>query len=128
MRTSTILSTLGAAAVAVAQRPNGTTICDYYSNALFNSTNGTTEYALLTALVNTAVIGNYSAGAKVAVTGILNKGTYNGTDVNLLPYFDGMLASSNRGGSAGVSVNFLDGGGADPLKMNMPANGTSSNQ
>lgn len=53
---------------------------------------------------------------------------YNGTAVNLLPYFNGELASSNRGGDSGVSVNFLDGGGADPIKQNMPANNTSSNQ
>lgn len=53
---------------------------------------------------------------------------YNGTEVNLLPYFNGELASSNRGGSEGVSVNFLDGGGATPIKMNMPANDTTSNQ
>lgn len=49
-------------------------------------------------------------------------------DVNLLPYFDGSLASSNRGGSSGVAVNNLDGGGAEPLKMNKPANSQTSNQ
>ena len=64
----------------------------------------------------------------VTVPGILAKGTVNGTEVNLLPYFDGGLASSNRGGSSGVAVNFLDDGGAAPLMMNMPANGTTSNQ
>lgn len=53
---------------------------------------------------------------------------YNGTEVNLAPYFTGALASSNRGGSSGVSINFLDDGGAAPLLMNKPANGTSSNQ
>lgn len=64
----------------------------------------------------------------IAVPGILAAGMYNGTEVNLLPYFNGQLASSNRGGSSGVSINFLDGGGAAPIKMNMPANDTSSNQ
>jgi hypothetical protein len=63
-----------------------------------------------------------------AVPGILAKGEYMGTEVNLLPYFNGGLASSNRGGSSGVSINFLDDGGAVPLTMNMPSNGTSSNQ
>ena len=48
--------------------------------------------------------------------------------MNLLPYFNGMLASSNRGGSAGVSVNFLDDGGAAPLMKNMPAANSTSNQ
>lgn len=64
----------------------------------------------------------------VKVPGILAPGMMNGTEVNLLPYFDGGLASSNRGGSSGVAVNFLDDGGAAPLMMNMPANGTTSNQ
>lgn len=63
----------------------------------------------------------------IKVPGILAPGMYNGTEVNLLPYFDGTLASTNRGGSA-VAVNFLDGGGAAPLMMNKPANSESSNQ
>ncbi len=64
----------------------------------------------------------------ITVPGILTAGTYNGTAVDLLPYFSGGLASTNTGGSAGRSINFLDGGGAAPLKLNMPANDTSSNQ
>ena len=52
----------------------------------------------------------------------------NGTAVNLAPYFTGDLASTNRGGEAGVSVNFLDGGGAAPLQQNMPAEDDQSNQ
>lgn len=60
--------------------------------------------------------------------GILAPGKYNDTDVNLLPYFDGTLASSNRGGEEGVSVNFLDGGGAEPLKQNKPSNDESATQ
>jgi hypothetical protein len=53
---------------------------------------------------------------------------FNGTAVNLLPYFNGGFASTNSGGHTGVSQNFLDDGGAAPLMMNMPAHGTSSNQ
>lgn len=64
----------------------------------------------------------------VAVPGILAKGTFNGSEVNLLPFFDGTLNSTNRGGPSGVSVNFLDGGGAEPLKNNKPANDDKSNQ
>jgi hypothetical protein len=63
----------------------------------------------------------------VKVPGILAAGMYNGTMVNLLPYFDGTLESSNRGGKA-KSVNFLDGGGAAPLMKNMAANDMASNQ
>ena len=83
----------------------------------------------MTLLVNTAVIGNYTTPNKLAVPGILAQGAkYNNTPVNLLPYFDGALASSNRGGREGVAMNFLDGGGAAPLKENKPSNMTTGNQ
>lgn len=114
---------------ALAQRPSNVSICDYYSTQLLNASNATTQHTLLTLLVNTAVIGNYTTPNKLAVPGILAQGAkYNGTAVNLLPYFDGGLESSNRGGKHGVAVNFLDDGGVAPLKENKPANGTSSNQ
>lgn len=101
---------------------------DYYTTALLNVSNATTQYTLLTLLVNTAVIGNYTMPNKNAVPGILNpNGTYNGTAVNLVPYFSGALNSTNRNG-APTSVNFLDGGGAKPLMSNMPANGNTTNQ
>lgn len=84
---------------------------------------------LLTLVVNTAVIGNYTQpNVGIAVPGILAKGMYNGTEVDLLPYFSGGLLSTNNGGSKGVSMNFLDDGGAVPLMMNKPANGTTSAQ
>ncbi|GAB7355770.1 hypothetical protein MBLNU459_g6455t1 [Dothideomycetes sp. NU459] len=129
MRTSTILAGLAATVPAFAQRPANTTICSYYTTALLKENTGANQQTLLTLLVNTAVIGNYTKpNVGVSVAGILAKGTYNGTEVNLLPYFDGGFASSNRGGSSGVAVNFLDDGGAAPLMMNMPSNGNSSNQ
>jgi hypothetical protein len=56
-------------------------------------------------------------------------GDYNGTKVDLLPFFSCGLASTNDGvNSAGVVQNFLDDGGAAPLMANIAANGTSSNQ
>lgn len=103
-------------------------ICDKYTTALLKDNNSTNQYTLLTLLVNTVVIGNYTKPNMNAVPGILAPGEFMGEKVNLLPYFNGELASSNRGGSSGVSVNFLDDGGAAPLMMNMPANGTNSNQ
>jgi hypothetical protein len=120
------LAFLGA---ALGQRPADTSICDYYTTALLKENNGTTQLALLILIVNTAVIGNYSGvNVGIKVPGILTPGTYNGTQVDLLPFFSGGLASTNNGGSAGVVQNFLDDGGAAPLMMDMPANGTSSNQ
>ncbi|KAI9894480.1 MAG: hypothetical protein M1814_003238 [Vezdaea aestivalis] len=120
-----------AAVVGAASAQNASSLCDKYTLAVLNTSTAATQGALLTVLVNTAVIGNYSKYGKagVRVPGILANGTtMNGTKVNLLPYFNGGLASSNRGGSAGVAVNFLDDGGAVPLMMDKPANGTSSNQ
>ncbi|KAI9148053.1 hypothetical protein HJFPF1_11874 [Paramyrothecium foliicola] len=114
---------------AVAQRPTDTSICDYYTTALLKENTAENQATLLTLIVNTVVIGNYTEpNVGVKVPGILAPGNVNGTDVNLLPYFNGELASTNRGGKKGVSVNFLDGGGAEPLKKNMPANDKKSSQ
>lgn len=119
---------LAIAGTAIAQRPEKTPICDYYTTALLKENNATNQLTLVTLLVNTAVIGNYTKpNVGIKVDGILAPGKYNDTDVNLVPYFNGGLASSNRGDKA-VAVNFLDDGGAAPLMMNMPANGTDSNQ
>ena len=109
-----ILAAIGA---AVAQRPEGTSICDYYTTALLKENNATTQYTLLTLLVNTAVIGNYTKpNVGIKVDGILAPGEFNVG-----------LASTDRDDKA-VAVNFLDDGGAVPLTLNKPANGTESNQ
>lgn len=134
MQYSSLVAALALAGSAFAQSSN-MSICDKYTTALLKNNTAANQLTLLTLLVNTAVIGNYTKPTipgitfpNVKVAGILANGTVNGTQVNLLPYFNGGLASSNRGGSAGVAVNFLDDGGAAPLMNNMPANGTSSNQ
>lgn len=113
---------LSSAPVYSQSRPSNVSICDYYTSALFGNTNSSNEYTLLTVLVNTAVIGNYSESKTgQSVPGILAQGTVNGNTVNLLPYFTGANATTNVGasGSYNVSgsnskagkVNFLDGGG-----------------
>lgn len=120
---------LSVAAGALAQRPSDTPICDYYTTALLEENTAANQYTLLTLVVNTVVIGNYTEpNVGIAVPGILAPGTQDGEEVNLLQYFDGSLLSSNRGGDAGVSINFLDDGGAEPLQNNMPANTETSNQ
>ena len=103
-------------------------ICDNYTTLVFGTNTATNQYKLISALVNTALIGNYSVG-KVAVNGILNPGDYNGKAINLLPYFNGGLLSTNRN-NVPSSVNFLDDGGAAPLAMGVPSGSTSgrSNQ
>jgi hypothetical protein len=122
------LSTLVLAGTSCLAAAQNVSLCDKYTTALLKENNATNQYTLLTLLVNTVVIGNYTMPNMNAVPGILAKGTYMGKDVNLLPYFDGTLKSSNRGGSSGVSINFLDGGGAAPLMKNMPSNSETANQ
>ncbi|KAK5173301.1 uncharacterized protein LTR77_001982 [Saxophila tyrrhenica] len=128
MKFSHTLIAAAAAPLVTAQRPSNESICDYYSNLLLGGSNATTQLKLLTLLVNTAVIGNYSEG-KVMVPGILAKDAmYNGTKVNLVPYFSGALKSTNVGEKHGVSYNFLDGGGAAPLAKSKPADDDTSHQ
>ncbi|CAI6228106.1 unnamed protein product [Periconia digitata] len=128
MHLTTALLALAGAALAQ-NSSTDPSLCDKYTTALFKENNATNQATLITLLVNTAVIGNYttSPAPKNTVPGILAKGMFNGEEVNLLPYFDGTLVSTNGGGKA-VSVNFLDDGGAEPLKKNMPANSMDSKQ
>lgn len=127
MKLSSIVGSMCLASYATATHLS---ICDKYTSALFPQNNAAYQQLLLTLVVNTAVIGNYSPSSTVApgAPGILTPGTYNGESVNLLPYFNGGLKSTNTGGKCGMSVNFLDSGGAAPLKMNKPANSVNSRQ
>src|ERR1700737_1114655 len=127
----TALVALGvlAAQFVHAQRPENTSVCDYYTTALLKNNTAENQLTLLTLVVNTAVIGNYTQpNVGVVVPGILASGQMqDGVSVVLLGYFNGSMMVTNRNGMAG-SVNFLDDGGAAPLKMNKPANGNSSAQ
>ncbi|KAF3937835.1 hypothetical protein ABW19_dt0207079 [Dactylella cylindrospora] len=101
-------------------------LCDKYTKALFVNNTAENQYTLLVKLVNTALIGNYTEGSMVKVTGILVPGVFMGQNVSLLHYFNGGLVSTNRGSPA--SVNFIDDGGAIPLAQDKPANGDQSAQ
>lgn len=117
---------LAFASTSAAQRPDNITICDYYSKAIFNDTSPDHEYMLLKILVNTVVIGNYSATPTgMAVPGILANATVNGEQVSLLEYFNGSKNTTNIGGAPGF-MNFLDGGGPVPLTKNLPSNDSTT--
>ena len=129
MKGFNLLSGLACIGFVIASgRPSDVSICDYYTGALLKTDTEENQALLLTLIVNTAVIGNYTQPNLNAVPGILTPGTYDGESVDLLQYFDGALASTNLGGKCGVVVNFLDGGGAAPLMQNKPADCTSCNQ
>lgn len=104
----TVATMAAAATLAAAQRPTNTSICDYYTTALFKDNTAANQYALVKAVVDRAGTGNSTVTP--AVTGIVNPGTYNGMPINIGVYFTGALNSTNRGGNSGVSVNFLDNG------------------
>ena len=55
------------ATTAAAQRPENTSICDFYTTALLEENTGENQYTLLTLLVNTVVIGNCKLGPSLTV-------------------------------------------------------------
>lgn len=113
---------------ASAQRPANTSICDFYTTALLKDNTAANQLTLLTLLVNTVVIGNYTKpNVGIKVPGILAPGIQDGVPVDLLGFFNGSMKIANRNNQP-ASVNFLDDGGAAPLKQNMPANTQNSNQ
>ncbi|GAQ90081.1 hypothetical protein KFL_005970020 [Klebsormidium nitens] len=119
-----LLSLLLSVSLASAQ----TSLCDKYTKALLTDVTPENEYLLLTLLVNRAFGGNFTAtAAGINVPGILAPGVVNGEAVNLLPYFNGQLKTTNEDNQP-ASVNFLDGGGVDALKQNLPAFDRTSNQ
>ncbi|PBP17485.1 hypothetical protein BUE80_DR011723 [Diplocarpon rosae] len=122
----TSLAVAAAAGTLAAQ--NSTSFCDKYTIALFKNNTATNQLKLLTAVVNTAVVGNYTESKTgTAVPGILAAAVVDGKAVNLLPYFNGCLASTNAGGTP-KAVNFLDDGAAAPLMVNKPSNSNGSRQ
>ncbi|KAK6510588.1 hypothetical protein TWF506_009691 [Arthrobotrys conoides] len=104
--------------------------CDKYTRVLFGDNTGSNQYSFMTRLINTAFIGNYSGPSSVKIAGILSPGTFNGEDVSLLPYFNGGLASANRGYRPGnrTVINFLDDGGVFALEQGKPSYGQRSKQ
>lgn len=55
---TTAMAAVAAASTASAQRPNDTSICDYYTKALLKENTAENQMTLLTLVVNTVVIGN----------------------------------------------------------------------
>jgi hypothetical protein len=107
-----------------AQRPFNISICDYWTPAILGSNTASNQALLQTLLINTVVLGNYTTpNVGVAVPGIASPAVYNGTDINLLPFFTGAYNSTNEGGDHGTSKLFLDDKGAVPLAKNMSSAG-----
>jgi hypothetical protein len=60
MYTSLLALLAAAGSVVATGRPSSVSICDYYTTALLTDDTPANQYLLLTLLVNTVVIGNYT--------------------------------------------------------------------
>ncbi|RFU26946.1 hypothetical protein B7463_g9387, partial [Scytalidium lignicola] len=114
--------------LAASQRPSNISICDWYAEKLFGANSAANQQLVMTHITNTAIIGNYTTpNVGISVRGIAPITNYNGTDVNLLNYFDAALDSTNDGVTPhGVAKLFLDDGGATPLAMSLASIGNTS--
>lgn len=92
---------------------------DKYSVTFFGDNNSTQQEYVSSLLIITTLVCIFTGlgtsrtdlpGSSIAFSGALETGQQDGETVNLLPYFDGSLATTNRGNKA-VAVNFLDSGG-----------------
>ena len=103
------------APLGVAQRPNDASVCDYYAQARYGSNSSTTQFQLIEGIIALAFGGNNAtSNASSSLTGIFNPGVFQHTKVDLQPYFDGSIDSTNLNNQP-VGINWLDGGGAEPL-------------
>jgi hypothetical protein len=101
--------------VSSAQRPSNATICDYYAIANYGANTTATQYRLMQSILALAFGGpGPLSNVAPAITGIFNAGSFDGTPVDLQPWFNGSKDSTNLNNQA-VGINWLDGGGTTPL-------------
>ena len=101
---------------SLAQRPSNASTCDYYAQSLYGANNSQTQYQLVQHIVALAFGGAPSSDTNISsnITGILNPGNFQGLRVDLSPWFNGVIDSTNLNNQA-VGINWLDDGGLGPL-------------
>ena len=101
--------------LVVAQRPSNTSTCDYYAGLRYGVSNNDTQFQLIQDIVSLAFGGGFNfSDVPSEITGILNPGTLEGLPVDLQPWFNGSIPSTNLNNQA-VAINWLDDGGLNPL-------------
>ena len=101
--------------VSSAQRPSNATICDYYAISNFGANTTATQLKLMSSILALAFGGAGSLpNVNSNITGIFNQGSYQGTPVDLQPWFNGSKDSTNLNNQP-VGINWLDGGGTGPI-------------
>ena len=101
--------------LSLAQRPDNSSLCDYYAENLYGDNSNVSQGKLIRGIVSLAFGG--PSGLKndsEDLTGILNPGTFQNLPVDLQPWFNGSKDSTNLN-NAPVGINWLDGGGIKPL-------------
>lgn len=122
------LVVLAATVRVMAQRPANVSICDYYAPLYFGGENtAVNQHSFMNVLVNRFAFGGITLESGENITGFLSPGTYQGKPVNLLPHFNGGLASANQGGSHGVAISIInpDASGLAPVYPHFTPNGTN---
>lgn len=109
-----------------AQRPSNASTCDYYAQTHFGANSSQTQYQLVQHIIALAFGGPPPNNTNISsdITGILNPGSFENLNVDLLPWFNGSIDSTNLNNQA-VGINWLDDGGLDPLHAYL--NGSTSN-
>ena len=101
--------------LSLAQRPNNSSLCDYYAGSLYVESNETTQARLIKNVVSLAFAGPTNIrDVGPELTGILNPGSFDGQYIDLQGWFNGSKDSTNLN-NAPVGVDWLDGGGKKPL-------------
>ena len=101
--------------VSLAQRPSNASICDYYAQQYFGTNNSNTQLQLVQGIVSLAFGGAFNlSNISSNVIGILNPSAFDGTPVDLRPWFNGSIESTNLNNQP-VGIDWLDDGGTDPL-------------
>ena len=75
-----------------AQRPSDSSLCDYYAKTLYGTSTNVTQFRLIEDIVTMAFGGPFTVTIDVSpnLTGIWNPGNFEGLNVNLRPWFDGV--------------------------------------
>lgn len=90
MSVSGLLLVTTLAKPGAADRPDGTSICDYYAQQKYQANNVTTQLKLISSIVAYAYAGGKTVSNPLQnSTGIFNVGAYEATLVYLRPWFDG---------------------------------------
>jgi hypothetical protein len=119
---------LGLIHSAFGQAPNGTTPCDYYSGSAIAGNATDAQLKWIERFTVNLFGGNSSVFTGTTVQGVLSAGTYNGTPIHLVKYFDGSLYNTDGINGLPQAVNWLDDGGQVTLAQGRLANSLTSNQ